>query len=177
MFSNGIKIKILTLKRLNGRVVKKLKKTAKEKLECESDLPKIKKAPPVWGGGKMVIAHPKEFDSLLKKVKKGRLITLDQVRDFIAKKHGVDICCPMTAGIFINISAQAAEEDVLNGKKRITPYWRYLKSKGELNEKFPGGIKMHKKKLEEEGHKILKKGKRFFVLDFEKKLVKNASIK
>ena len=154
-----------------------MKKTAREKLEVDNDLPKIKKAPPNWGGGKMVIAHPTEFDALLKKVRKGKLITLDQVRDFMAKKHKADICCPMTAGIFINISAHAAEEDLLEGKKRITPYWRYLKSKGELNEKFPGGIKAHKKKLEEEGHKVVKKGKRFFVLDFEKKLVKTASIK
>ena len=80
-----------------------MKKTAKEKLECESDLPKIKKAPPAWGGGKMVIAHPTELNKLLKKVKKGRLITLDQIREFIAKRHRADICCPMTAGIFINI--------------------------------------------------------------------------
>ena len=83
----------------------------------------------------------------------------------------------MTAGIFINISAHAAEEDRLVGKKRITPYWRYLKNKGELNEKFPGGLEFHKRKLEEEGHKVVKKGKRFFVLDFEKKLVKPSSLK
>ena len=63
---------------------KMVRKTAREKLEVDNDLPKIKKAPPHWGGGKMVIAHPTEFDALLKKVRKGRLIILDQVRDFMA---------------------------------------------------------------------------------------------
>ena len=48
-----------------------MKKTAREKLEVDNDLPKIKKALPNWGGGKMVIAHPTEFDALLKKVRKG----------------------------------------------------------------------------------------------------------
>ena len=71
-----------------------VKKTAREKLECDKDLPKIKNAPPVWGGGKMVIAHPTEFDALLKKVRKGRLIILDQIRDFMAEKHGAISVAP-----------------------------------------------------------------------------------
>ena len=58
------------------------------------------------------------------------------------------------------------------GKKRITPYWRTLKSGGQLNEKYPGGIPQLKKRLAAEGHKIVKKGKRYLVADFEKALVK-----
>ncbi|MDP7039228.1 MAG: MGMT family protein [Myxococcota bacterium] len=148
-----------------------MRKTAREKLEDNKDLPKIKPAPAIWGGGKMVIAHPTEFDALLKTVKKGRLITLDEVRALMAAKHGADICCPMTAGLFINIAAAAAQEDREQGKKRITPYWRCLKKNGELNAKFPGGIECHQDMLESEGHKVLQKGKKFFVEDFAKKLI------
>jgi len=50
--------------------------------------------------------------------------------------------------------------------------WRTLKSKGELNSKYPGGIAELKRKLTNEGHKVIRKGKRFQVADFEKRLVK-----
>jgi hypothetical protein len=153
-----------------------MRKTAREKLEVKNDLPKIKQAPPIWGGGRMVIVHPTEVDALIRKVRKGKLITLDEIRVVLANRHHADICCPMTAGIFVNISAAAAEEDRQAGKKRMTPYWRCLKKKGELNEKFPGGLKGHRIKLEEEGHLVVKKGKRFFVENFEKKLINIKSV-
>jgi len=41
-----------------------------------------------------------------------------------------------------------------------------------LNEKYPGGIEGQKKLLENEGHKVLQKGKKHLVLDFEKYLAK-----
>jgi len=52
------------------------------------------------------------------------------------------------------------------------PFWRTLKSNGEINEKYPGGIQKQRKLLTQEGFKVFKKGSKFFVADFEKKLVK-----
>lgn len=46
----------------------------------------------------------------------------------------------MTTGIFAWISAHAAEEAAAEGVQDVTPYWRTLKSDGELNEKYPGGV-------------------------------------
>jgi len=48
-----------------------------------------------------------------------------------------------------------------------------LKSKGELNEKFPGGVASQSEKLESEGHEIVPgKGKKPpTVKDWENKLV------
>lgn len=56
----------------------------------------------------------------------------------------------------------------------ITPYWRVLKSDGELNTKYPEAIELQKKLLEEEGHTIIsKKGKniKYYVKDFENSLI------
>jgi hypothetical protein len=39
-----------------------------------------------------------------------------------------------------------------------------------LNEKYPGGIEAQKVFLEKEGHKVVKKGKKYQILDFEKSL-------
>ena len=41
-----------------------------------------------------------------------------------------------------------------------------------VNEKYPGGVEEQKKLLEKEGHKIVQKGKRSVIFDYEKSLVK-----
>ncbi|MFH1381453.1 MAG: hypothetical protein ABIH70_00985 [Chloroflexota bacterium] len=62
---------------------------------------------------------------------------------------------------------------VSEGKEDITPYWRTLKSGGELNEKYPGGAASQANHLQAEGHVILPaKGKKPpKVRDYEKALV------
>jgi hypothetical protein len=42
---------------------------------------------------------------------------------------------------------------------------------GFLNDKYPGGAKKQKKLLEEEGFKIIQKGKKYFVDNYENYLV------
>jgi ribosomal protein S26 len=156
------------------------KKTWLEKLANDKGLPKIVrceekgKFTPRWGlkiGDTLVIPAPREVDEVMKKVKRGKLITINEIRKTLAKKHKTTSACPITSGIFAWIAANAAEEERKQGKKDITPYWRTLKAKGELNPKYPGGIEEQKKHLEAEGHKIIQKGKKYFVKDYEKFLM------
>lgn len=152
------------------------KKSWVEKLHISHDLPRVveltgKKAEK-WGEGKMVIVAPIEVDELMRQVPKGKVATTGELREELAKKHKVMTTCPLTTGIFANIAAQAAEEERLAGKKDITPYWRTLKTGGELNPKFPGGIENQKKLLVAEGHTVIQKGKRFLVIDYERSLAK-----
>jgi alkylated DNA nucleotide flippase Atl1 len=123
-------------------------------------------------GGSMVVSTPEEVDAVIRQVKKGRLTTLQHIRDCLARRHGTSIACPVTTGIFINISARAAEEMMAMGNDAITPYWRVLRTGGALNEKFPGGLEAQRKKLEDEGHKIFEKGKKLLVIDYEAALAK-----
>ena len=147
-----------------------------KKLADDKDLPKVQKITGKmstrWGTGTVVIPAPREVDEIMKKVPKGKLITINQIRLMLAQKHQASIGCPITTGIFAWIAAHAAEEAKAEGKKRITPYWRTLKTGGIINEKYPGGVKAQKRLLEQEGHKIIQKGKKHIVLDFEKRLVK-----
>jgi len=78
----------------------------------------------------------------------------------------------MISGYYTRIVAEAAAEGEAEGKKNITPYWRTLKAGGVINEKYPGGVEGQKKLLEKEGHKVIQKGKKYVVVDFEKYLVK-----
>lgn len=155
----------------------KTRKTWREKLEKEQ-APKIVKIPPKmvkrFGTGKMLIPRPLDVDALIRKVKKGKLVTQDQIRKKLARDFKVGVTCPITTGIFIRIAAEAAEEDLREEKKQITPYWRVLKADGSLNEKFPGGTKAQAARLKKEGHSIQPgKGKKPpKVKDFEKSLQK-----
>ena len=154
----------------------KRRKSWREKLADAKDLPKVVAIPPGmrthWGTGTLVIPAPIEVDQIMRKVPKGKLITINDIRESLACKHGATIGCPITAGIFARIAAGAAEEDQAEGKKRITPYWRTLKSGGELNPKYPGGVEGQKAKLVAEGHTVLCRGKRFFVPEYERSRVR-----
>ena len=71
------------------------------------------------------------MNALMKRVPKGRVVTINELRDALAAKHRTDFACPITTGI--------------------------------------AGLRT---RLEAEGHKVQKKGRRYFVADFEKRLFK-----
>lgn len=152
------------------------KKSWKEKLMDDKDLPKVVKIEGKmtkrWGKGTCVIPAPREVDEIMKKVPKGKLITINQIREKLAKKHRATIGCPITTGIFARIATEAAAEETAEGKKKITPYWRTLKAGGIINEKYPGGVEGQKKLLEKEGHQVRQKGKKYRVMNFEKSLIR-----
>ena len=153
----------------------KAKKSWREKLADDKGLPEIKviddRLSQRWGQGTFVIPSPREVDALMKKVPKGRLTTIDEMRRRLAKRHWTSIACPLTTDILEWIAAHAAHEAETEGHKRVTPYWRTLKAKGELNPKYPGGIADLTRRLRAEGHRVVKKGKRYLVADFEQRLI------
>lgn len=152
------------------------KKTWCEKLKDSKDLPRVEKITErmsrKWGTGTIVIPAPIEVDELMKKVPEGKLTTINQIREALARKHESTIGCPITTGIFASIAAHAAEEQKQEGEKNITPYWRTLKVGGVINEKYPGGVDKQKELLIKEDHKVIQKGMKYVVVNYEKSLVK-----
>lgn len=158
------------------------KKSWQEKLADKKGLPKIlelKENFPCYkalhkmgveAGDSVVLVNPIEVIEVMKEVPRGKLITIVEICKRIAKKHGVEGCCSLTTGIFIMTAANAAEEAATEDKDMGIPYWRTLKAGGYLNEKFAGGVETHKRHLEDEGHKVIKKGNRYIVSDYERAL-------
>jgi alkylated DNA nucleotide flippase Atl1 len=150
------------------------KKDFNAMLNKDSGMPKIQiitdeKSIEKYGGERMFFAPPKAYDEVMKLIPEGKLITLGKIREYFAKKNNADFTDPITAGIFVSIAAWASEQRSDNK----TPYWRTLKANGELNPKYPGGVKEQKAKLESEGHKIVKKGRKnfkYYVVDYEKSI-------
>jgi hypothetical protein len=150
------------------------RKTWREKLADDKNLPRVIKldaaAAARWGGRTLVIPAPREIDALMRRVPRGQLTTINELRAAVARQHHVASACPITSGIFSWIAAHAAVEAEAAGENTTTPYWRTLKTKGELNPKYPGGVAALTIRLEAEGHHVVQKGKRFFVRDFARHL-------
>jgi hypothetical protein len=154
----------------------KSRKSWVEKLHDDKGFPKVEpiteRMSQKWGKGTMVIPAPLEVDAIMRSVPRGKLTTINHIREALARKHGTTIGCPITTGIFVWIAAHAAYEMSSGGGKDITPYWRTLRSGGELNPKYPGGVQAQAARLREEGHtiEIFKGNKLPKVKDFEKSL-------
>jgi alkylated DNA nucleotide flippase Atl1 len=137
------------------------KKTAWEKMRCgkqphvEKDLPEaIGKWMPEglprkkWS---MLISSPEEVEAFIAQIPKGRTVTLSEMRQELARRHGAAIACPMSTAIFVNIVARAyAEKEEAEGKPGIG-WWRVLTGAGKLNPKFPGGVVEQARRLRAEG--------------------------
>jgi hypothetical protein len=69
----------------------KLRKSWREKLHDSRDMPKVVEVTPEmsqrWGTGTVVIPAPLEVDEIMRQVPEGRLITINQIREKLAKKH------------------------------------------------------------------------------------------
>jgi len=155
-----------------------MKKTRsfREKLQDEKDFPRVQ---PLAGGmkrrygpGTILLPAPSEVDSLMCKVPKGRVTTINRIRECLAERHGATVACPIVTGIHARIAAGAAGEEEAEGKKRVTPYWRTLKAGGEINPKYPGGLPGQRRRLEAEGLEVIARGKRLFVKDHERHLAR-----
>lgn len=156
------------------------KKSWVDKLFDSKDFPKIvelnENGALHWGGRTMVIARPLDVFNLMAQVPAGKVTTIAEIRKALAKKYGADIACPLTTGIFCTISARASEENNDPAVIPKIPYWRTLKSNGEINEKFPGGIEELSERLKAEGLEVIRRGKKAKVKDFEKFLLSYAEL-
>lgn len=151
------------------------KKDFNAMLHDRKDMPKIQIITDTasiakYGGDRMFFAPPMDYDAVMRRIPRGRLTTVGEIRAYFARMNGADFTEPITAGIFVSIAAWASYQ---RGQDE-TPYWRTLKADGELNPKYPGGVQAQREKLEAEGHVIVARGRkniRYYVKDYEKALM------
>ncbi len=109
-----------------------------------------------WGEGMQVLPSPLEIREVMRSIPEGKVMSAKELCAVLAKKHKVDIACPYTVGILMNIVAYAIEED----EDDDTPWWRTLGSRGELKPKYPNAPDEQMALLEAEGFSFEKKGKK-----------------
>jgi hypothetical protein len=152
------------------------RRTFREKLADAGGLPRVERLTSGmrrrFGPGTIVLPSGREVDALMRRVRKGRLTTINLLREVLARRHGATVACPIVTGIHARIAAGAAGEAAAAGERRITPYWRTLKAGGELNPKYPGGLAGQRRRLEAEGHVVVARGTRLFVQGYERALAR-----
>jgi len=137
------------------------KKTYQEQMRHSyPDYPIVKPIPDsmvkTWGEGMQVLPSPLEIREVMRTIPAGKVITTKELCSVLAKKHDVDIACPYTTGILMNIVANAVEED----ENDDTPWWRALGSKSEIKRSYPNAPEEQMALLEAEGFSFVKKGKK-----------------
>lgn len=92
----------------------------------------------IKAGEKMYVATPKIVDTFIKQIPYGATLTAVEVRNKLADANCCDATCPVSTAIFIRITAQAAIEQMEQGKsiREITPFWRVLSSKDKVSQKL-----------------------------------------
>src|SRR5271157_6224467 len=81
------------------------------------------------GHGMMLIPTALEVDAMVRKIPRGRVSSVSQIRRRLAHWHNADVTCPLVTGIFLRIVAEAAEED---GRARSEEHTSELQSRPHL---------------------------------------------
>ncbi len=91
-YSKGRRLRFIISRRA---IMAYKKKSWREKLADSKDLPRVEPIPEKmsaqWGTGTLVIPAPVEVDEIMKRVPEGKLITVNEIRGILAKKHGATI--------------------------------------------------------------------------------------
>jgi hypothetical protein len=89
----------------------------------------------------MFIATPQIIDNYIKKIPKGKNVTVQTMRKDLAIENRADYTCPVTTGIFLRIVAEANFEKFIqaNSLKGITPFWRVVEPNSTLSKKLSFG--------------------------------------
>jgi len=111
--------------------------------------------------GKMLKPTVDIVRELVIKIEKGKLSTLERIREELASKYNVNTSCPAS-------TLKALQ--LLSKEEQPVCYWRVIKKNGELISKFPDGVNGHAFLLEEEGFEINFNKKNPVVVNYEMNL-------
>jgi len=117
------------------------KKTAREKLAVEKQ-PKEVVLPKAFGGmnagDKMLVSTPQAVNTYIQTLESGETRTIPQLRGDLAEQAGCDGTCPLSTSIFVRMVAEAALEDIADGKTpaEVTPFWRVIAGQDKIAKKL-----------------------------------------
>ena len=113
------------------------KKSAREKLAVKKQIKKVV-MDKTWGGMKpgdtMLVATPLMVDAHVRSIPHGTTETIPELRDALAKAEACSGTCPLSTSIFVRMVAEAALEDIADGKPvaEVSPFWRVITSQDKI---------------------------------------------
>ena len=93
-----------------------------KKVVLEKDFAGVKK------GSLLLVGTPQIVADYIRRIPYGQTRTIDRMRRELARRRKCDATCPVSTAIFIRIAAQAAIDDLDDGKpvKDVIPFWRLI---------------------------------------------------
>jgi len=90
----------------------------------------------------MFIATPKIVNEYVKCIEYGSELDISTMRNDLAIEYQAEKTCPVTSSIFLRTVAEAALEELHQGKslEEITPFWRMMTPKDKLSKKLSCGV-------------------------------------
>jgi hypothetical protein len=122
------------------------------------------------GRGQMLFPTPALVAEEIAAIPHGSLLTVSELRSRLARRCAADLTCPLMTGIFYNLVAGAAEEQLAAGQQPLAPYWRVVLDNGTLSPKTPGGPEQQAERLRQEGHSVMERRGKLHVPDYEQHL-------
>jgi hypothetical protein len=122
------------------------------------------------GRGKLLLPTPLLVAKEISAIPSGALVTFPVLRTRLAQRFKADLACPLMTGIFFNIIAEAAEEQLAAGDSPIAPYWRVVREDGSLSPKTPSGPERQAEHLRLEGHVVKPRRDKLEVVDYQQRL-------
>jgi hypothetical protein len=88
----------------------------------------------IKAGSKLYVATPKVIDQYIRSVPSGQVRTIECLRNELASKNRCTATCPVSTAIFVRISAEAALEELAEGKSlnEVAPFWRVIDPDSKL---------------------------------------------
>jgi hypothetical protein len=123
------------------------------------------------GRGRMLLPTPSLVAQEIAMIPGGALLTMPALRLRLAQRFQADVTCPLMTGIFFNIVAGAAEEQLAAGQPALAPYWRVILEDGTLSPKTPAGPEQQAERLRLEGHAVGLRRAKLQVRDHQRHLV------
>ena len=95
----------------------------------------------VQAGSKLFVGTPRLVKQFIEAIPRGERTTVARMRDDLAAEWQADVTCPISTGIFVRIVAEAALEELAQGKPEsaITPFWRVVDEQSPLSSKLSCG--------------------------------------
>jgi len=106
------------------------------------------------GRGMMLLPTPLLVAEEIAAIPVGEIATVAQLRTRLSNRFRADLVSPLMTGIFYNLVAGAAEEQLAAGLKPLAPYWRVVLDNGTLSPKTPAGPEVQAAHLRREGHQL-----------------------
>jgi hypothetical protein len=131
-------------------------KTWLEKLDNGREPHVVRLTKPFGGmprGTNMLVSTPREVDSFIKGIPEGQFLSVEELRRKLAARHGADGTCPLSTGIFLRITSEAAWEEIQKGRdpSKVTPFWRAVPPGSPLAKKLACGENFIRKMQRQEG--------------------------